>query len=154
VALPFALCSQAIVLGLTVSPMFESARAPGYIWRQPFSIAALGYPAIRHDIAVARAASGMPMNRRLERPMLDDLTYLALQDSHLPFHRLGVLWLWRGGISDPVAYLRSRNSDGVIVGCHLLPPDMRAVAHRSGEICAISRSGLSQLPARPRPIYP
>jgi hypothetical protein len=144
-ALPFALCSQVIVLGMTVMPMVEASRAPGYIGRQPFSVAVFGYPAIQRDIATARAASGIPTDRRLERPLVDDLTYMALQDSHLPLHSVAVLGFWRGSITDPVGYLRSRNSDGVIVGCHLLPPGMRAVAYRSGEICAISRDGLARL---------
>jgi hypothetical protein len=143
--LPFALCSELAVAALTLPAMAEAARTPGYIRDQPYSFTAFGFAAVRRDIAAARAASGMPTNRRLERPMIDELTYMALQDSHLPLHRLGVLSLWNGGITDPVGYLRSRNSDGVIVGCHMLPPAMRAVASRSGEICAISRDGLARL---------
>jgi hypothetical protein len=150
VALPVALSSELVVLGLTLVPMAEAMGPPGYIPRQPYSITALGYPIIRRDIAAARAASGMPTDRRLERPLVDDLTYMALQDSHLPFHWLGVLRVTNGSITDPVRYLRSRNSDGVIVGCHLLPPAMRAAASRSGEICAISRQGLARLAAAGR----
>jgi hypothetical protein len=150
VALPVALCSELVVLGLTLPALAGAAHAPGYIPDQPYSISAFGYPAVRRDIAAARAASGMPTDRRLERPMIDELTYLALQDSHLPIHRLGVLSDWKGSITDPAAYLRSRNSDGVIVGCHLLPPAMRAAASRSGEICAISRQGLARLAAAGR----
>jgi len=33
----------------------------------------------------------------------------------------------------------------VVVGCDYLPPEMRAAASRSGEICAISRRGLDAL---------
>jgi hypothetical protein len=150
VALPIALCSEVLVLGMTLPAMARAARSPGYIENQPFSIAAFGYPAIRRDIAAARAASGLPTSRRLERPLIDDLTYLALQDSHLPIHRLGVLSVWNGSIADPVRYLLSRNSDGVVVGCHLLPPAMRAAASRSGEICAISHEGLVRLAASQR----
>jgi hypothetical protein len=147
-ALAFALCSELVVLGLTLPALAGAARAPGYIRNQPYSITAFGYTTVRRDIAAARAASGMPTDRGLERPMIDELTYLALQDSHLPIHRLGVLSDWRGGITDPVGYLRSHNSDGVIVGCHLLPAAMRAAGSRSGEICAISREGLARLGRR------
>jgi hypothetical protein len=150
VALSFALCSELVVLGLIVPPMAASAHSPGYISRQPYSIAAFGYPTIRRDIAAARAASGMPTDRSLERPLIDELTYLALQGSHLPLQRLGVLSIWNGSITDPVRYLLSRNSDGVIIGCHLLPPEMRSAASRSGEICAISRAGLMRLAASKR----
>lgn len=151
VALPFALCSELAVLGLTLPALAGAARSPGYIRNQPYSISAFGYPAVHRDIAAARAAGGLPTDRRLERPMIDELTYMALQDSHLPIHRLGVLSLWNGSITDPAGYLRSRNSDGAIVGCALLPPAMRAAAARSGDICAISRAGLAQLAASRRP---
>jgi hypothetical protein len=147
VALPFALLSELAILGLTLPALAHTARSPGYIPDQPYSITAFGYGGVRRDIAAARAASGMPTDRRLERPMVDELTYLALQDSHLPIHRGGVLSDWIGSLPDPVGYLRSRNSDGVIIGCHLLPPAMRAAASRSGEICAISRDGLARLAA-------
>jgi hypothetical protein len=63
----------------------------------------------------------------------------------LPLHRLGVLSVWTGSITAPVAYLRSRGSDGVVVGCEYLPQEMRAAASRSGEICAISRDGLDRI---------
>jgi hypothetical protein len=145
--LPFALCSELVVLGLTLPALAQAARSPGYIRDQDYSISAFGYAAVRRDIAAARAASGMATTGRLERPMIDELTYLALQDSHLPIHRLGVLSVWNGRIDDPAGYLKSRRSDGVVVGCHLLPPAMRAAASRSGEICAISRDGLARAAA-------
>jgi hypothetical protein len=93
------------------------------------------------------AMSGIPSDHPLQRLLIDDLTYLALQEHRLPLHRLGVLSTWNGSIDDPVAYLRRRDSDGVIVGCRYLPPNMRAAASRSGEVCVISRAGLDRLAA-------
>jgi hypothetical protein len=89
----------------------------------------------------------MPTDRPRNRLLVDDVTYLALQRDTLPLHRLGVLSVWNDGIDDPVAYLRSRGSDGVVVGCRYLPPAMRAVASQAGEVCAISRAGLARLAA-------
>ncbi len=147
VALPLAFISQIIVLGVTIGPLMAKARTPGYVDAQPFSVSIAGYSGVRRDIETAMVASGMPTDRRLNRLLIDELTYLALQESYLPIHRLGVLSVWNGSIADPVAYLRSRGSDGVVLGCRFLPTNMRTIAARSGEICAISRQGLDKLAA-------
>jgi hypothetical protein len=147
VAMSLALLSELTVIGLTVGPLSAAARTPGYLAKQPFSVSIAGYPAVRRDIIAAMAMSEMPTDRPLYRPLLDDLTYLALQDSYLPLHRLGVLSVWNGSIIDPAQYLRKENSDGAVVGCRYLPPDMRSVASRSGEICAVSRQKLDLLVA-------
>lgn len=142
---PLALLSQAIVLGSTVVPLARAAQTPGYLAAQPFSVSIAGYGGVRRDIARAMALSGIPRDRRLNRLMIDDLTYFATQRSRLPLHRLGVIDIWNGSIEDPVRYLISRDSDGVVVGCHYLPANMRQAAARSGPICALSRAGLARL---------
>jgi hypothetical protein len=140
-----ALISQAVVLGASAGPLLRAAQVPGYPQRQPFSVSLANYDAVRHNIRRAMALSGIRSDRPLRRLLVDDLTYLALQQYSLPLHRLGVLSTWNGSIDDPVKYLRSRHSDGVVVGCSVLPPDMLAAASRSGQICAISRAGLDKL---------
>jgi len=139
------LISQALVIGASAGPLLRAARTPAYPPGQPFSVSVSGYDEVRRDISRAMQASGMPTDRPLKRLLVDDLTYLALQDHKLPLHRLGVLSVWTGSITDPVAYLRSRGSDGVVVGCEYLPAQMRALASRSGKICAISRAGLDRI---------
>ncbi|HWK41271.1 MAG TPA: hypothetical protein VNR60_05005 [Croceibacterium sp.] len=139
--------SQLLVLSASAAPLFRSAQTPGYPERQPFSVSIAAYDTVRRDIEQAMDQAGIPSDRPLHRLLIDDLTYLALQRHRLPLHRLGVLSTWNGSIDDPVEYLRSRDSDGVVVGCAYLPPDMRAAASRSGEICAISRAGLDRLAA-------
>lgn len=146
-----ALGSQILVLGASAAPLYRAAQVPGYPERQPFSVSLAGYDAVRQDIARAMAESGIPLDRPLRRLLIDDLTYMALQQHRLPLHRLGVLSTWNGSIDDPVAYLRSRDSDGVVVGCRYLPARMEAAAARSGEICAISRAGLGRLAAGSEP---
>jgi hypothetical protein len=146
-ALPIALVSQLVVLGMATAPLIAAARTPGYLDAQPFSVSIAGYEQVRRDIAGAMAASGIPAGRRLNRLLVDDLTYLALQESHLPIHRLGVFSVWNGRLTDPVAYLRNRGSDGVVLGCRFLPDEMGTAAARSGEICAISRDTLGRLAA-------
>ena len=93
------------------------------------------------------AKAGMATGHTYRRLLIDDVTYLALQRDLLPFHQLGVLRVWTGSIDDPVRYLVSRHSDGVVVACANLPKHMAAAASRSGGICAISRRTLAQLSA-------
>jgi len=142
-----ALICQVLVLGVSIVPLVQAAQTPGYAEEQANSVSLVGYDIVRQDITRAMDQAGIPSDRPLHRLLIDDLTYLALQRHRLPLHRLGVLSTWNGSIDDPVEYLRSRDSDGVVVGCAYLPPDMRAAASRSGEICAISRAGLDRLAA-------
>ena len=146
-----ALISQALVIGASAGPLYRAATASGYPPGQPFSVAMGDYAAVERDIDRAMQGAGIETARPLKRLLVDDLTYLALQGHRLPLHRLGVLSVWTGSITDPVAYLRSRSSDGIVVGCRYLPPEMRAAASRSGQICAISRAGLDRI-ARERAV--
>ena len=142
-----ALLSVAIILATGLGPMIRSTANHGWIPEQRIAVSAFGYGQVRNDIAKAMDRAGMVGGRRFNRLLIDDVTYLALQHHTFPLHRLGVLGDWKGRIADPVAYLRSRHSDGVVIGCRYLPPSMRKVAGRAGDVCAISRRGLDQLAA-------
>jgi hypothetical protein len=61
-----------------------------------------------------------------------------------PLHRLGTLDVWNGSIRDPVAYLRSRRSDGAVIACAYLPEHMRAQAIQTGHFCCIGLGGKAQ----------
>jgi hypothetical protein len=143
-----ALIGQALVIAAMFPAFATAARAPGYIDDMPFSVSVGHYSAVRSDIFRAMAAAQLPRDHRLHRLLIDDVTYLALQDSDLPLHRLGVLQVWNDGIDDPVAYLISRGSEGVVVGCRYLPPVMRDAAARSGQVCALSAADLQRLAQR------
>lgn len=146
---PIALVSQITVAFAYFKPLKNAASAPGYILNQPNSISLTGYGQIKKDIAAAMTASGMPTDRRLNRVLIDDLTYMALQDTYRPLHELGIFGMWNGSIKDPVAYLISRNSDGIVIGCHHLPQAIRDASAQSGQICAVSRGNLARLAQRP-----
>lgn len=145
VAVPLALLSQLVVLALTVGPLWQIAHQPGYIERQKNSLSIAGYAQIRRDIHAAMAEAGFPTDRRLRRVLVDDLTYLDLQGSYMPLHRVGVLSDFNGSIENPAEYLVSRDSDGIVIGCKYLPPELSQA--RSGQICAISREGLEEAAA-------
>ncbi len=119
-------------------PLWRAAQSPGYVAGQNTSVSAYGYGAIRGPILATARQCGIGTQGRARHPLVDDVTAFALTDSRQPFHYLGVIGQWRGSIRDPLAYLRSRGSDGLIMGCHLLPPDLRAQAVRNGAFCCIS----------------
>lgn len=143
--IPIALMSQVVVLASFGPPMFAQIGQDGYIDEQPFSVSIGNYAEVRQSIASAMQRAGLPNDRRLERLLVDELTYFTLHDSKMPIHRLGVLSVWNGNIEDPVAYLRSRNSDGIVLGCHHLEGRLQQVAAKSGQICAVSRATLDIL---------
>ena len=90
-------------------------------------------------LALLLAMAGVHIVLLLVPPGIERLvvTYFAFMESRLPQHRLGVIGLWRGTIDDPIAYLRSRGSSGAILGCHLLPPNLRARAKSEGRFCCL-----------------
>lgn len=116
----------------------KSAEQSGYLQRQPFSVAPFNYSVTRDQIRSAAALCRMENPREQTRILIDDVTYFSFMESRMPDHQIGVIGSWKGGIDDPLAYLRSRNSSGIFVGCHLLPPDIRAKAKRHGAICCLN----------------
>jgi hypothetical protein len=57
----------------------------------------------------------------------------------LPEHRVGVINPLVA--RNPIEYLRSIKSDGIIVSCHGLPPVLQAHAKREGRYCCIAPPG-------------
>lgn len=150
--------SQAIVIGRMGGPLWEAAHDPGRLPLQRYSISLADYPSVRADIRRAMRQAGMDQGAtgpdgRLNRLLVDDLTYLELQRSYLPIYALGVMGPWNGPIMDPAPYLVSRDSDGIVASCASLWQAAADVAARSGEICAINRQQLRQL-AGGRPFVP
>lgn len=143
ISLAAALISQFVVAALLAKPFTTAAASQGPLPNQPLSLAPFHYGKIRSDIVSAMRAAGM--QEPLERPVIDDASYLALQRSHLPFHVLGVFGSWRGTITDPADFLVRRNSSGIVTLCANLPPHFEAAASRSGEICAIGADRLNGL---------
>lgn len=162
VVLVCAALTQVIVFTRMGGPLAETLAESARLPRQQYSFATMHYPAVRADIDRAMAQAGMGHrgatggtgpDGRLNRLLIDDVTYLALQRSYLPIHALGVMGPWNGPILDPAAYLVSRDSDGIVATCASLWQDAADVAARSGEVCAINRQQLRQL-AGGRPFIP
>jgi hypothetical protein len=132
-----AIVSMALIAQLWRPSLTRSDAQAGYIVQQPYSVPVFGYAALEPDILSAARKCDIPDPSHANRVVIDDLTYFAFMRSHLPEHRLGLFGMWRGAVSDPVAYLKSRGSDGVIIGCHLLPDALRRRARRQGAFCCL-----------------
>ncbi|MGO9390172.1 hypothetical protein [Rhodoblastus sp.] len=127
-----------ILVALTYGPSLAQAfQQKGYIKEQPYSLTLLGYAELKPDIIGAASKCGITGKPRPSGLLVDDLTYFAFMQSYRPQHRLGVLSAWNGSIADPVAYLRARGSDGIIVGCRYLNDDLRRRSQRQGEFCCL-----------------
>jgi hypothetical protein len=129
--------AQADIARRYAPPLLEAARQPGYIRGQDASFSAFGFGRIRGQILATARVCGIGTKGRAKRPLLDDGTYFAFVDSHAPFHYLSVLGHWRGRIEDPIAYLGSRGSEGMILACKRLKPALRRRAFANGEFCCI-----------------
>ena len=132
------LAGQIDVARRLAPPLFHAAQTPGYVAGQLTSVSAYGYSQIREPIRQTARQCDIGTHGRARHPLVDDVTAFAMTDSWQPWHYQGVTGQWRGTIRDPLAYLRSRGSEGLIMGCHLLSPELRAKAIRNGEFCCIS----------------
>jgi hypothetical protein len=133
-----ALASLVGVATIYAPSLWRAAGQQAYIAAQPNSVPVFGYAGVESDILATARLCGIPEPARAKAVMIDDLTYFTYMRSMLPQHRLGVTGLWRGAITDPIAYLKGRGSSGIIVGCHLLPPDLRARARTGdGKFCCL-----------------
>jgi len=134
------LCALASPLAVATiyAPSFARAKAQtGYLAAQPYSLAPFGYASLEPDIRGAARKCGIGDPAKAKALMVDDITYFTFMKSRLPQHYLGVVSIWKGSIADPMAYLRSKGSDGAIVSCHLLPPGLRARAKSQGQFCCL-----------------
>ncbi len=133
----FSVVAQIDVAARYGPELLRRAGQPGFLKAQHTSVSVYGYSHIRQNIVNTARMCGIGAKGRAIHPMIDDVTYFAMSDSYQPFHRLGVLLEWNGTISDPIAYLKSRGSEGMIVGCRFLVPELRVKAKRNGEFCCI-----------------
>jgi len=142
-AVPLALVTEAVVAIRVFPSLYEANQQPGPTTRHPYSLSILGYDKVRADISTVMAEVGIPGDRRLHRVVVDEVTYLALQESYRPYHILADFINF-----DPVSlarYLVERDSDGIVISCRHMRPGLRAIAAESGRICAVSRQQLEKL---------
>jgi len=138
VAVAVSIAGQIDIAMRYMPPLARAAAVPGYVEGQRASVSAYGFGSIRGQILATARLCHIDTERRATHPLVDDLTYFAMAGSWQPFHRLGVLEEWNGTISDPVAYLQAKGSQGMIVGCRNLKSPWREMAIRNGEFCCIS----------------
>jgi hypothetical protein len=122
-------------------PLAQAAAKPGYVAGQDTSLSAFGYSTIKRDVLATARLCGIGARRRARHVLVDDASYFALADSWQPMHSLSVLGQWHGSIKDPLAYLASRGSDGMVVGCRSLSAELLARAKRNGDFCCIATGG-------------
>lgn len=127
-----------VLVAVQWQPALKRANAQtGYIAEQPYSMSVFGYARLEPQILAAARKCGIGTPAAARALLIDDLTYFPFMASKLPQNRLGVFGIWRGTIRDPAAYLQSRGSDGIIVGCHILPKRLRERARREGAFCCL-----------------
>ena len=136
VALPV---SIALVAGLYGPSLVRTFSTSGNLKDQPHSLAVLGYAGERRRILAAARQCGLDPMRWQGNLLVDEATYLAFMASPRPQHYLSVLSIeGRGKIDDPITYLRSRGSAGVILDCKHLPADLLRRARREGDYCCLA----------------
>lgn len=133
----FALVSPFAIAAIYAPSLDRAARQSGFVAEQPYSVSVFGFSKLEPDILATAKLCGIHDPARTHAVMIDDVTYFTFIHSHLPQHELGVLRGWNGDIADPLGYLRSRRSDGVVVSCDHLTPALRKGAKSVGRFCCL-----------------
>jgi hypothetical protein len=134
----FALVSPVLIAATYAPSLARAAYQQGHLKAQPFSIGVFGYAKVRREVEAAARLCRIDDPSRMKAMMVDDVTYFPFIRSYAPDHAFGVVGGWKGTISDPIAYLKGRGSDGMIVSCRFLPGDLRARAKRVGNFCCMA----------------
>jgi hypothetical protein len=134
----FALVSPVLIAATYAPSLVRAAYQQGHLKAQPFSIGVFGYAKVRREVEAAARLCRIDDPSRMKAMMVDDVTYFPFIRSYAPDHAFGVVGGWKGTISDPIAYLKGRGSDGMIVSCRFLPGDLRARAKRVGNFCCMA----------------
>lgn len=129
--------SVALVAMLYGGSLVRETRERGYLQEQPYSISAFGYPALRRDILALARQCGITDPDTHRALLIDDVTYFPFMRSYMPEHRYG-LFSQVAGLNDPMGYLRSIRSEGIVASCRMLPPDVQARSHRRDGICCLA----------------
>lgn len=133
-ALPLSLAFVAAVFAPSLREAYFAKRYPP---RQLLSLPITGYAEEKPVILRAARLCGIVPGRS-RKLLIDDLTYFPFMANPLPQHELGVLnGVSKGSITDPVAYLKSIGSQGAIVQCRFLSPELRARAKQDSGYCCL-----------------
>ena len=126
------------VIALLYAPSLAAASAKrGYLEEQPHSFSAFGYSGLRRQILAAAGKCGINATEHNRSLLIDDVTYFTFMRSSMPEHRQGLI----DGVAktpDPIGYLRRLQSDGVVVSCRGLTPELRSRARQEGQFCCLA----------------
>lgn len=137
------LVSQIVLWAALLSRSVGYYTAGGYLPEQAeVSVSPYRYAAQERKVRAAARACAIDLDRRPRHLVTDDLTYPALAASHAPFN---IFYIERGSRwpearlngAELTAFLRQWRSDGLVAGCHMLPPDLRAGVVRVGDVCCM-----------------
>lgn len=150
------LVSQLVLWTAMLSRPLDYYVAGGYLPEQErISVSPYRYGAQAAKIRATARACQIDLDRRPRHLVTDDLTYPALVDSYLPFN---IFYIERGSRwpearlsgAELLEFLRAWRSEGLVVGCHMLPAELRGAAVRVGDFCCMRSFGSARLAEQDR----
>jgi hypothetical protein len=137
-----AFVNVALIMVFYTQPLWAASRQPGYLQKQRLSISPYGFDKLKPQILATGRMCGLTPDARTHGLLVDDVTYFAYMGTYRPFHWTGVLLIGNGSITDPAAFLRSKKSSGIILGCDFLKPQLRSRARQNGQFCCLGTEDL------------
>ena len=137
VVMVVSLVSQATLWTVFVPQAVAGWTSGGYLSAQSESVSAFAYASVAPRVLATARHCGIEAKSSAVHLVVDPLTYPALAQTREPT-LIGYLTGGYGqGIHDLEGLLANLGSAGAVVGCHLLPPDLRGRAVQHGEFCCL-----------------
>lgn len=130
-------------LAVTYVPlMVRHSAVPGHPPGQSMSTGLFAYGPQLRQIDLAARQCGIPRDGSARGVLVDEATYFAFADTRELRFYLGLFDIWRGTLNDPLGYLASIGSSGLIVECSSLPTQLRPRARAVGRMCCMGPTEL------------
>ena len=104
------------------------------------TISGFHYDRVNAQVLAAARACDIDVATHPQFVLTDDLTYPALgRTATYPLHTMGVYW-WGQGIPDLYQFLKALKSEGMVVRCRSIPPELQAKARKQADgLCCLPR---------------
>ena len=138
VLMALSVANQAALLATYVPHALGSWTDPGYPKGQPFSISAFGFGGLQEKVRKTAALCGINADNHPNRLVVDELTFFSMRKAYAPFFGTYIdQRSWGKSVTDMRGALTRWRSDGMIVGCHWMPPSLRREAIQDGPFCCL-----------------
>jgi len=138
IALGLATFSVALVCYRFWPNLHQEWRGVGRLVQQEYSVKPAYQKGLERRLIALSEKCGLQNTIGKKHLVMDDLTYPYFMKTQEPYHAVYVLGWWgKMSIENPIEFLKSKGSCGIISQCHWLPEELLSRAVRDDDLCCL-----------------